>query len=343
MRFDAAVFPDAQVRRAVHAILRRALAEGRMLTLEALTGSMRYLVRPGDRLTVGGAAPTELRRGDVVAVATPFGYRVHRFVGLDGAGWLRTRGDFKAAPDAPTPPDALLGRVLRLHRGAAVVELTGRRAWWRARLVGLLSNVALRAFRLRSVVRDLVRRPLQARARGAGAQARVAGVGPDSAWRDVEAAFRALSSHVCRLLAESTVTYRQWLEACDALDAILAMGRWRVGDDLDRELVPLRRRVGRLRRPFLLRRRAEFWRVFVAASELASSVALCCAPGSGEVGEPLCSREPTPGALSRRIGFRTDGGPAALVARLGAERDAVHPFTSITFVPSAVLTLLAAD
>jgi signal peptidase I len=125
------------VRREVPTLLLADLAEQVLrgegsVRLEVRGDSMRPTLRTGDRVTLAPREPRLLRAGCLVAVRTPEGMRVHRFVGLDEKGWVRTAGDAVDHRDAPVPEQSLLGEVIEVERdGCRQRPVVGRAALWR--------------------------------------------------------------------------------------------------------------------------------------------------------------------------------------------------------------------
>ncbi len=123
-------------------------ARGLGFTYRELSGSMAPALRPWDQVHVEPCAPSTLRTGDIVALQTPAGLRVHRLFAVQrgpGGLWLHTAGDALVGRDPPRPASDLLGRVTSITRAgkqryplAGLSAVRGRlRAWrrwsrWRA-------------------------------------------------------------------------------------------------------------------------------------------------------------------------------------------------------------------
>lgn len=106
--------------------------------------SMAPLVRAGDRLCLVPAAPTDIRRGQLVAISRGDQLVVHRVVSR-GVTTVVTKGDGLSCRDAPVPLTAVVGRVavVETARGRRI-DLDGAR--WRAlgRGLALISRASER-------------------------------------------------------------------------------------------------------------------------------------------------------------------------------------------------------
>ncbi len=97
-------------------LLRETVAHGAHWRFEALGHSMRQAIRDGDMVTVAHENG-DPKPGDIWACRHPRNGRlvVHRIVARTDHGWLM-RGDQCLTDDGEIPPDALLGRVIRIER-----------------------------------------------------------------------------------------------------------------------------------------------------------------------------------------------------------------------------------
>jgi signal peptidase I len=103
-------------------LIRGLLGDGEALHLTASGGSMRPLLRSGDRLRVEPLLRRGLQRGDVALVRREGAFYAHRVARLDGARVV-TRGDGCTFEDPPVPVHTVLGRVTGYQRGGASVAL----------------------------------------------------------------------------------------------------------------------------------------------------------------------------------------------------------------------------
>ncbi|UCF67902.1 MAG: S24/S26 family peptidase [Acidobacteriota bacterium] len=84
---------------------------------------------------------------------------VHRVIGFDAAGRVRTKGDGVARPDFyVVQAEQLLGVVFAIERAQRVFSLEGRAARWYARLVAGLSVAGGTLFRLAEAIDAGLRR-----------------------------------------------------------------------------------------------------------------------------------------------------------------------------------------
>ncbi len=105
------------------ALFAEVLGRRALLRVRVTGWSMEPAVRPGDVVTIGPAAPADLRRGDLILCRLPGGKMVlHRLVSLDRRGggpvFLTIRGDAMPAADDPIASEAALGRVTELERAS---------------------------------------------------------------------------------------------------------------------------------------------------------------------------------------------------------------------------------
>ena len=162
------------------------LRQGDSFQFRARGSSMTPFIRDGDLLTIAPVDVADLQIGDVVLYRTRHDRVVaHRVAGRaleDGELVLETRGDARLDSDSPVPADCVLGRAVRLQRGARVLTLDrgprrlGARLWIRvhplrrvaARLLRGTKELALRLLQaLQSLppYRRLARSSVRARAR----------------------------------------------------------------------------------------------------------------------------------------------------------------------------------
>ena len=84
---------------------------------------MSPFVRNGDVLTLSPLSEAEPRLGDIVGCIHPESGKlvVHRLIGRRGADWI-IRGDNSPQADGLIPKNDILGRVIRIERGAKSVS-----------------------------------------------------------------------------------------------------------------------------------------------------------------------------------------------------------------------------
>jgi len=119
--------------------------------------SMNPFLWKGDRLHIRQAAPEQLRLGDLMAFRRADALIVHRFVGRvrrDGRLWLRQKGD-NLRGSSLVPVEDLVGRADLVMRGERTLDLTGRAARWRNRVLGCRAWFAIA---LRGVAHSAARR-----------------------------------------------------------------------------------------------------------------------------------------------------------------------------------------
>jgi Peptidase S24-like len=87
--------------------------------IRALGTSMLPTIWPGDILVIEPISHDRLVHGDVIAVKTLRGIRVHRLINKDGWDWI-THGDAMPQNDPAISPEQVLGRVSEIRRGQQV-------------------------------------------------------------------------------------------------------------------------------------------------------------------------------------------------------------------------------
>jgi hypothetical protein len=86
---------------------------------------MSHLLEPGDEALLEPCAWNRLSLGDLVALETPAGPTLHRFLGARRTRHgirLLAKGDRAPAFDRLLPPDFLLGRVTGIRRNGRLVR-----------------------------------------------------------------------------------------------------------------------------------------------------------------------------------------------------------------------------
>lgn len=109
-----------------HGLIKAQLARGEPFRLEVATPSMSPALRVGDRVVVRRVEWSALQTGDIVLCEFQGILLLHRFIRTrvrDGVPVLVTKGDAAADFDSPSAPEALLGRVERIERGARRFDL----------------------------------------------------------------------------------------------------------------------------------------------------------------------------------------------------------------------------
>jgi signal peptidase len=96
------------------------LLSKRTARIRALGTSMLPAIWPGDILVIEPTPLHQLVPGDVIAVRTLSGVRVHRLVNMSGLDWVM-RGDAMPQNDPPISSDHVLGRVSEIQRGQQVM------------------------------------------------------------------------------------------------------------------------------------------------------------------------------------------------------------------------------
>ena len=108
------------------------LRAGHAVRFRATGGSMRPLVREGDRVLVKPIAASKIKAGDVVLAEMDTGRAVmHRVIRVE-QGAFTLQADQSQQPDGVLPGSKILGRLESLHRNGAEIHLDG----FRMRLLG---------------------------------------------------------------------------------------------------------------------------------------------------------------------------------------------------------------
>ena len=147
---------DPHLHKVVTGLVGKQLAAGDALRFRVTSDSMAPLIRAGDAVIVERAALQACQIGDVVVIQRERDYLTHRLVHKSGEGW-QTKGDNTPLPDPPIPPEAIVGRVTRIQRGARTLNLHSARQRKIARLLAKLSALEWRAFQLSRWLRLPVR------------------------------------------------------------------------------------------------------------------------------------------------------------------------------------------
>lgn len=127
---------NREVRRALTALVAEQLRAGVPFRTTALSKSMAPLIRLGNQVSLAWKEPTRIVPGDVIAVATDQGFRIHRVrrvVRGDGGPSFVTQGDLSALPDGTFAPE-------ELHPESSPPSKETRRPF--ASIVGLAESVA---------------------------------------------------------------------------------------------------------------------------------------------------------------------------------------------------------
>ena len=87
---------------------------------------MHPTIRHGDLITVEPAAPSNLKRGDIILYRFKNGFIAHRIVTIEQRnGYGRTfvlRGDASTTSDAPVKSEQVLGKVVCLERDNRCID-----------------------------------------------------------------------------------------------------------------------------------------------------------------------------------------------------------------------------
>jgi signal peptidase I len=122
MRLHSAVFG---------AMIEEALTTGTLVRFRAEGTSMYPTIRDGEAITVAAVATDEIVRGDLLLCRQGKRVLAHRVVGVTTRGadrFFALRGDSKASCDPQVRADAIVGRVIGVHRNGRLVLLCGRAA-----------------------------------------------------------------------------------------------------------------------------------------------------------------------------------------------------------------------
>lgn len=115
-------------------LIEQTLRQGNAVSFRARGASMHPFIHSGDVMTVLPARPHELRRGHIAFYRNPAGrLRAHRVVALHRHGGrpvFITRGDAQALQTERIDAACILGRVVRIRRGARTLRVgAGPRHW----------------------------------------------------------------------------------------------------------------------------------------------------------------------------------------------------------------------
>lgn len=98
----------------------QALVSSGTARFRALGSSMLPTIWPGDVLEIEATPRDNLVCGDLIAVHTTGGIRVHRLLRTNQPYWI-TRGDAMPQDDPAISPQDVLGRVSEIRRGQRVI------------------------------------------------------------------------------------------------------------------------------------------------------------------------------------------------------------------------------
>lgn len=104
------------------------LKDGERLQLQVNGTSMSPFLLPGDGVILLKSAPQALARGDLVVALREHDLVTHRLVAVENALWY-LKGDNLPGIDPPLPAEAILGRVVAVHRKGRIIRLETPR--WR--------------------------------------------------------------------------------------------------------------------------------------------------------------------------------------------------------------------
>lgn len=118
-------------------LIREPLQKGQTLHLKVNGRSMQPLLRPGDRVVVEAFEAERLSCGDLLLIRRPADLVTHRLIAREGDRFV-TKGDASPCPDLPVLPEAVLGRVVAVEKGAGRLDLNSPAWRARSRLLGRL-------------------------------------------------------------------------------------------------------------------------------------------------------------------------------------------------------------
>ncbi len=125
-------------------LIRQQISAGVAFKTVAPSKSMAPLIQAGDSLQIGWKDPSCVLVGDVIAISTKKGFRVHRVrrcIRQQESFSFITRGDLSLRADMPSTAEDYLGVVTAIEAGPSKIDLGS----WRGRLWSRLCFAAARA------------------------------------------------------------------------------------------------------------------------------------------------------------------------------------------------------
>jgi signal peptidase len=120
-----------RISRLFGAVIERALTGGTTVRFRAEGTSMYPTIRDGEAITIAAIATNDIVRGDVLLCRHKKRMVAHRVVNVAACGterFFELRGDSKGSCDMPVGADAVVGRIIGVHRNGRLVPLCGRAA-----------------------------------------------------------------------------------------------------------------------------------------------------------------------------------------------------------------------
>jgi signal peptidase I len=117
---------DSQKTKAVVEIIKEKIALGEEHSLTVTSGSMRPLLKAGDKVVVKGCLAQRLSRGDIIIYEAGHLLYAHRFLykQISNQGtWLVAKGDCRRSMDLPFQSEFLLGRVIAIKKNQYRINL----------------------------------------------------------------------------------------------------------------------------------------------------------------------------------------------------------------------------
>lgn len=110
----------------INRVIREQLDKGETITLKVLGGSMRPLIRRGDRVHIQGCNPRDLAAGDIITWRSEGLCVTHRVLWIKRRGAhirLITKGDGEITVDPPLSPPHIIGKVAAIGRADRTLHL----------------------------------------------------------------------------------------------------------------------------------------------------------------------------------------------------------------------------
>jgi hypothetical protein len=120
------------------------------LCLKVQGGSMGYIIKDGDLITIKRIKNEELKPGDIILYNQENNFVCHRIISRhqsDGELFYITKGDVLLQADNPQPASQVIGKVFCIQRGGRSFSIEGKLArWigycsaWYSKLISFLHN-----------------------------------------------------------------------------------------------------------------------------------------------------------------------------------------------------------